>query len=52
MELNLGQMVDDVKLAIECARPVVTCNRTGGVIPSAAEVYNAIMNAQKGGQAK
>ena len=52
VELNMGQMVDDVRLAIECRRPVDTCNRTGGVIPSAAEVYNAIMNAQKGGHAQ
>ena len=52
VELNMGQMVDDVRLATECARPVDTCNRTGGVIPSAAEVYSAIMSAQKGGPAK
>ena len=52
VELNMGQMVDDVRLAIECRRPVDTCNRTGGVIPSAAEVYSAIMGAQKGGAAK
>lgn len=50
VELNMGQMVNDVRLAIECSRPVDTCNRTGGVIPSVEEVYAAIMNAQKGGR--
>ena len=49
VELNMGQMVNDVRLAIECTRPVDTCNRAGGIIPSAEEVYNAILNAEKGG---
>ena len=49
VELNMGQMVDDVRLAIECRRPVDTCNRVGGVIPSAEEVYRAILKADQGG---
>ena len=52
VELNMGQMVDDVRLAIECRRPVDTCNRAGGVIPSAEEVCNAILKADKGGADK
>ena len=50
VELNMGQMVEDVRLAISCRRPVDTCTRTGGVIPSPAEVYAKILEAaQKGG---
>ena len=50
VELNMGQMVQDVRLAISCKRPVLTCTRTGGVIPSPAEVRAKIMEAaQKGG---
>ena len=50
VELNMGQMVEDVRLAISCKRPVTTCTRTGGVIPSPAEVRAKIMEAaQEGG---
>ena len=50
VELNAGQMVEDVRLAISCRRPVDTCTRTGGVIPSPAEVRAKIMEAaQEGG---
>ena len=41
-ELNMGQMVDDVKVAINCARPVSFYGRTGGVMPSAEEVLAEI----------
>ena len=49
VELSMGQMIEDVRLAIECKRPVSLCNRAGGVIPSVAEVYAKIMEAAKGG---
>lgn len=42
VELNMGQMIDDVKLAIDCSRPVSLCNRVGGVIVSPDEVLAAI----------
>ena len=42
VELNMGQMIEDVKLAIECSRPVSLCNRTGGVIVTPEEVLAAI----------
>lgn len=38
VEMSMGQMVDDVKLAVECARPVHFLGRTGGMIPSPAQV--------------
>ena len=49
VELNMGQMIEDVRAAIEYKRPVTLCNRAGGVIPSVAEVYAQIMEAAKGG---
>ena len=52
VELNMGQMIEDVRLAIECSRPVELCNRTGGMIPSPEQVYKQIMAAAgKGGKA-
>lgn len=42
VELNMGQMVDDVKVATECRKPVTFFGRTGGVIPSPAEVLAEI----------
>ena len=42
VELNMGQMNEDVRLATKCAKPVAMCNRVGGMIPSADEVLAAI----------
>ena len=48
VELNMGQMIEDVRLATECKRPVSLCNRAGGMIPSPAQVLESIREAQKG----
>ena len=48
VELNMGQMIEDVKLYTESKRPVSLCNRCGGMIPSPDEVLEAIRKAQKG----
>ena len=45
VELSMGQMIEDVKLATECKVPVSLCNRVGGMIPSPEEVYAAIKEA-------
>ncbi|MFT8887506.1 MAG: 3-methyl-2-oxobutanoate dehydrogenase subunit VorB [Ethanoligenens sp.] len=42
VEMNMGQMVDDVRLAIGCSRPVHFYGRTGGVIPTPAQVLEQI----------
>jgi 2-oxoglutarate ferredoxin oxidoreductase subunit alpha len=47
VELNMGQMIDDINLAIKCTKPVLLCNRTGGVIMSPKEVLDKIKEAQK-----
>ena len=47
VELNMGQMINDIKLAVECKKPVELINRTGGIVPSVKEVYDRIMEANK-----
>jgi 2-oxoglutarate ferredoxin oxidoreductase subunit alpha len=37
-ELNAGQMIEDVKLALNGARPVYFYGKMGGIVPSAEEV--------------
>ena len=49
VELSMGQMIEDVRLAISCTRPVYLCNRTGGMIPSPEEVLAAIAQMTKEG---
>jgi pyruvate/2-oxoacid:ferredoxin oxidoreductase alpha subunit len=41
-ELSVGQMVDDVRLALEGRKPVEFFSRVGGVVPSAEEVLQAM----------
>lgn len=50
VELSMGQMIEDIELAIKCKRPVTLCNRVGGMIPSPNQVLEAIENADKGGR--
>ena len=48
VELNMGQMVEDIKLSTDCKKPVYLCNRCGGMIPSPDEVLESIRKAVKG----
>ena len=48
VELSMGQMIEDIELAIRCARPVTLCNRAGGMIPTPEEVYAKIVAMVKG----
>ena len=48
VELSMGQMIEDVRLATECKKPVSLCNRCGGMIVSPDEVLESIRKAQKG----
>ena len=50
VELSMGQMIEDVRLATECRKPVTLCNRAGGMIPSPDQVLEAIQKAAKGGE--
>lgn len=42
MELNAGQMIEDVKLAVECSVPVKHYGRLGGIVPDPDEVWEAM----------
>lgn len=41
-EMSMGQMVDDINTAIKFTRPVKFFGRTGGVIPTPAEILREI----------
>ena len=52
VELSMGQMIEDVRLATDCRRPVTLCNRAGGMIPTPEAVLEAICSAHKNGGAE
>ncbi len=47
VEMSMGQMVDDVKLALECKKPVTFFGKTGGIIPKPTEVLDEIKKLAK-----
>lgn len=50
VELSMGQMIEDVKLAEECLRPVLLCNRAGGMIPSVDQIISVTKELVEGGR--
>ncbi len=51
VEMSMGQMVEDVRLAVNGKKPVEFFGRTGGVIPTPDEIYDYVMK-MKGGVAR
>ena len=51
VELSMGQMIEDVKLATSCKKPVYLCNRAGGMIPAPEQVLASIKEAAEIGGA-
>jgi len=49
VELSMGQMIEDIRLASGCKVPVTLCNRAGGMIPSPEQILEAIVAANNGG---
>ncbi len=47
VELNMGQMIEDIRLSVRDRRPVRLVNRAGGMIPSPDEVLAAIVKMQE-----
>jgi 2-oxoglutarate ferredoxin oxidoreductase subunit alpha len=45
VEMSAGQLVEDVRLAVEGRAPVFLHGRTGGMVPSPAEVLDALRHA-------
>ncbi len=48
VELSMGQMIEDVKLASDSKKPVYLCNRAGGMIPSPEQVLEKILEVEGG----
>lgn len=42
VELNTGQMIEDVKLAVECKMPVHLYRRQGGMLPTEHEILDYV----------
>ena len=51
VEMSMGQMIEDVELAIRCKKPVYLCNRVGGMIPTPEEVLAKINEVNENGGA-
>ncbi|MBR2376962.1 MAG: 3-methyl-2-oxobutanoate dehydrogenase subunit VorB [Clostridia bacterium] len=49
VELSMGQMIEDVRLAVNGKAPVTLCNRSGGMIPSPEQVLESILKVNNGG---
>ncbi len=45
VELSMGQMIEDIELATRCKKPVLLCNRVGGMIPTTENVLDSINKA-------
>ncbi len=43
VELNAGQMIEDIRLAVEGRKPVGFFGRLGGMVPTPEEIENAII---------
>ncbi|HWP79965.1 MAG TPA: 3-methyl-2-oxobutanoate dehydrogenase subunit VorB [Candidatus Acidoferrum sp.] len=47
VEMSTGQMLDDVKIAVEGRKPVRFFGRTGGMVPAVAETQKAVLSVLK-----
>ena len=50
VELSMGQMIEDIRLAQDCKKPVVLCNRAGGMIPSPEQIVDTVKNLEGGNE--
>ena len=48
VEMNMGQMVEDVRLCVENKKPVHFFGRTGGIVPTPKEVLEQIVKLNGG----
>lgn len=44
----MGQMIEDVKLAEECKKPVSLCSRSGGMIPDVERIVKSVEEMANG----
>ena len=45
VEMSMEQMIEDIELATRCKKPVLLCNRAGGMIPTPEHVLETIKKA-------
>ncbi len=52
VEMSMGQMIEDVRLALNCRVPVSFYGRVGVMVPSTRAIYNQLtsLNARGGQQ--
>ena len=50
VEMSLGQMIDDVKLAVECSVPVHLHARCAGAIPTGEDIFQQLQAVLKAGK--
>ncbi len=50
VEMSMGQMVEDVKLAVEGKKPVHFFGRTGGIVPTVREIITQVEALAKEGK--
>ncbi|MCL6639040.1 MAG: 3-methyl-2-oxobutanoate dehydrogenase subunit VorB [Firmicutes bacterium] len=50
VEMNMGQMIDDVRLAVSGRVPVYYCGRVGGMVPVARDVLAEVKKLYGGGK--
>jgi len=49
VEMSMGQMLDDVKIAVAGRRPISFYGRTGGIVPTPEEIAKHVRAALEGG---
>lgn len=49
VEMNNGQMIEDVRLSVNGRKPVHFYGRTGGMVPTKAEILAEVKNIAEGG---
>ena len=50
VEMNAGQMVEDVRLAVEGRKPVDFTGRMGGIVPTAEEILEKMQKLHQPAQ--
>lgn len=48
VEMSMGQMVEDVRLSVDGAKPVHFYGRTGGMVPTPKEILEEVKKIRKG----
>ena len=48
IEMSCGQMLDDVKIAVQGVKPVSFYGRTGGVVPTVKDILNYLSGIKEG----